>query len=141
MDQLLREYRAFARAYVDDVVVLSKRLGGAHSAPWESLPMFQRMDIALKPSKTYLGYRSVALPGQKVDIFGLTTAEEKLEAISKLKFPGTLKQLETTFPIMLNCSTRCRYARTRCLKAHRLKAPPGSGSAVVADWAYLPRQS
>lgn len=32
--------------------------------------------------------------GQKVHSLGLATAEEKLQAISKLKFPRTLRQLE-----------------------------------------------
>ena len=53
------------------------------------------MGISIKPSKAFLGYPSVRLLGQHVDSLGLATADEKLQAISQLKFPKTLKELET----------------------------------------------
>lgn len=95
IDGILREFRAFARAYVDDIVVFSKTLEEHLEHLRSIFQLFQKMNIALKPSKTYLGYPTVALLGQKVESLGLTTAEEKLEAISKLRFPATLKLLET----------------------------------------------
>jgi hypothetical protein len=49
----------------------------------------------LKARKTYLGYPSIPLLGQKVDSLGLTTVEDKLKAIAKLPFQKTLKDLET----------------------------------------------
>ena len=52
------------------------------------------MNIHLSPRKSFLGYPSVHLLGQKVDALGLATAEEKLTAISNLAFPKTLSQLE-----------------------------------------------
>lgn len=59
--------------------------------------MFAQLDscnIYLLPKKSFLGYPSVNLLGQKVDVLGLSTATEKLSAISQLAFPNTLSQLE-----------------------------------------------
>ena len=53
------------------------------------------MNIKLSPKKSFIGYPSIQLLGQRVDVFGLSTAEEKLAAISQLEFPTTLKDLET----------------------------------------------
>ena len=56
--------------------------------------LFNDMNIALKGSKSFLGYSLITLLGQKVDRMGLITLEEKLAAISDLAFPETLKDLE-----------------------------------------------
>ena len=52
------------------------------------------MNITLKATKSFLGYLSVTLLGQKVNGLGLMTSAEKLEAISSIKFPATLWDLE-----------------------------------------------
>lgn len=57
--------------------------------------LFDKINIALKPSKSYVGYPTVALLGQKVDSLGLSTAADKLEAIRSIQFPDKLKDLET----------------------------------------------
>ena len=51
--------------------------------------------MRLNPKKSYLGYPSVQLLGQRVIGFGFTTSEEKIAAIAKLTFLTTLKALET----------------------------------------------
>ena len=56
--------------------------------------MLQANNITIKPSKGFLGYPSVALWGQKVGYFGLSTSVEKLKAIAKIRFPRTLRLLE-----------------------------------------------
>src|SRR5436189_4309518 len=52
------------------------------------------MNISVNPKKAFLGYPSIRILGQHVDSLGLSTDAEKLEAISRLEFPETLKQLE-----------------------------------------------
>ena len=52
------------------------------------------MNIRLSPRKSFLGYPSVHLLGQKVDALGLATAADKLAAITNLSFPKSLSQLE-----------------------------------------------
>ncbi len=95
IDRVLRPLRAFARAYVDDVVVASKTLQEHIEHLHRVFSLFVEKGISVKPSKSYIGYPSVTLLGQRVDSLGLSTAEEKLAAISKLRFPSTLSALET----------------------------------------------
>ena len=52
-------------------------------------------NITLAPTKSYLGYPSLMLLGQRVDSLGMTTAEEKIRAITALKVPSSLRELET----------------------------------------------
>lgn len=96
MDQLLRYYQllGFTRAYVDDIVVFSQTLEEHIEHLTAVFSLFARLRIALKPTKAYIGFPSVTLLGQHVTAFGLTTASEKLEAILRLRFPHTLKDLE-----------------------------------------------
>ena len=95
IDRLLYEYRHFAKAYVDDVVVFSQSLEEHLRHLNQVFSLFAKMNVVLKPSKTYLGYPSVSLLGQRVDSLGLSTAEEKLEAILSISFPQSLKHLES----------------------------------------------
>ena len=50
--------------------------------------------MTLSPTKCFVGYHSVQLLGHHVDRFGLSTLEQKVEAISKLQFPANLRELE-----------------------------------------------
>ena len=95
IDAILRVYRAFARAYVDDIVVFSQTLEEHIQHLHAVFQLLDSYGISLSPKKSYLGYPTVALLGQKVDAFGLTTAADKLAAIAKLDFPYNLKELET----------------------------------------------
>jgi transposase InsO family protein len=94
IERLLRPF-PFAKAYIDDVVISSKTLDEHVQHLRAIFSMFSSVGISIKPSKAFLGYPSVRLLGQHVDSLGLATAEEKLEAISRLQFPKTLKDLET----------------------------------------------
>lgn len=50
--------------------------------------------ISLSAEKTFVGYPSVVLLGQKVSALGLASKEEMLKAIAQLQLPRTPKQLE-----------------------------------------------
>ena len=95
IDRILRPFRGFARAYVDDIVIFSSSLEEHARHLFLVFEKLASVNICLAPTKSYLGYPSVALLGQKVDALGLSTAEEKLAPISKLAFPRNLRQLET----------------------------------------------
>ena len=95
IDRLLRTLRGFARAYVDDIVIFSHTRKEHESHLRRVFTVLAENNISIKAAKAFLGYPSVSLLGQKVDSFGLATSEEKLKAISKLRFPRTLRQLET----------------------------------------------
>lgn len=93
LDTILRPEREFTRAYIDDILIFSNSFS-------EELKLFQifftkllKHNIHLSPKKCFLSYPSVALLGQRVDALGLSSAKDKLQAITKLAFPRTLKQL------------------------------------------------
>lgn len=94
LDKILRPCREFARAYVDDIVIFSK-------TPEEHLQhlrtVFRLLDgkrISVSPKKTFLGYPSTTLLGQRVSGFGLATHEDRIAAILNIQFPRTLQALE-----------------------------------------------
>ena len=94
IDAIFRDLRDFVRAYVDDIVVFfntfEKHMTHLHS-------MFQRLnfyDISLFLKKFFLDYSTVALLDQKVDVFDLTIAVDKLKIIIKLNFSYILKDLK-----------------------------------------------
>ena len=93
-DQLLRPYRSFARAYMDDMIVFSRTLDKHIEHLHQLLSLFRERRISLAPNKSFVGYPSVRLLGQKVDAFGMSTAEDKIAAIAALKFPISLRDLE-----------------------------------------------
>ena len=45
-------------------------------------------------TKSFIGYPSVTILGQRVDGLGMSTSQEKIQAITALKFPETLRDLE-----------------------------------------------
>ena len=97
IDRRLRLCRSFARAYIDDIVIYTKSLQlKDHLRPLDGVfRTLNEANICLSPNKSFLGYPTVQLLGQRVDALGLATAEDKLAAITNLEFPQTLRQLET----------------------------------------------
>jgi len=54
-----------------------------------------RYNITIKGKKYFISYLLAIILGKKVDSFSLLMTKEKLEAIIKLAFPKTVKELET----------------------------------------------
>ena len=94
IDRILRPFRHFCRAYVDDIVIFSTSLEEHVKHLTMVFEALSEMNIHLAPTKAFLGYPSVQLLGQHVDALGLATAEDKLAAIRNLEFPKTLAALE-----------------------------------------------
>ena len=92
---ILRDFRDFARVYVNDIVVFSKTLEKHIEHLIKIFEFFRKMNIVLKFSKIYLEYFIVALFDQKIDNFEFIIVEKKLKVIFKLRFSVTLKQLKT----------------------------------------------
>lgn len=86
----------FARgAYVNGIVVASRTLEDHLAYLQQVLSLLAKHNIAIKVSKCFMRYPTAALPGRKVNAFGLSTTTGRLEAIAKLTFSRTVKQLET----------------------------------------------
>ena len=92
---MLRKIWKFCRAYIDDLVVALDSLAEHISYLHELLSILQEYNIRLEPKKSFVGFPSVNLLGQRVDSLGMITMEEKLRAVLSLDFPCTLKELET----------------------------------------------
>ena len=94
IDRILRPHRAYARVYVDDIVIYSNGIDRHLEHLQTIFATLARYNICLSPGKSFLGYPSVQLLRQWVNTFDLTTAEDKLSAITQLHFPHTLSALE-----------------------------------------------
>ena len=79
---------------MNDVVIFSKTLKKYLNYLRQIFTRFVKIGISVNPRKAYLEFPSVQLLGQKIDSFELSTAKKKLKAISLLRFPKTLKELE-----------------------------------------------
>ena len=94
IDQILRLYHKYSKAYVDDVIVYSKIMAEHVNHLNAIFHGLSELSITLKPTKSFIGYPSVHLLSQKVDAFGLSTSMDKLQAIADLEFPKSLRLLE-----------------------------------------------
>ena len=93
--QKIRVHRKKIRVYVDDIIVFNHTLEEHVSYLHSIFQLFDSYGINLLFKKSFLNYFTVGLLGQKIDVFGFTTAADKLNAISKLNFFYTFKNLET----------------------------------------------
>ncbi|KAJ5217183.1 hypothetical protein N7468_010191 [Penicillium chermesinum] len=95
MDNILQEFREWCRVFVDDIVTAPDNLQAHVEHLHLLLQKLQEFNIYLEPTKVFIGFPYITLLGQQVDSLGMTTKVDKLQAITSLKFPRTLKQLET----------------------------------------------
>ena len=95
IDRLLRSFRAFAKTYVDDIVVHSNILQEHLAHLKQIFDMLRANNISIKSKKTFIDYPTVHLLDQKVDSLELVIVEKKLKTISRLFFSTTLQLLKT----------------------------------------------
>ena len=94
LDNLLRNQRDFVRAYIDDIVIFSKSLEDHLHHLRTVFGLFDSLEISLAGPKSFLGYPTATLLGQRVDALGLATDQERIRALLDLEFPTTLASLE-----------------------------------------------
>ena len=92
IDMILRGINA--QAYIDDIVSGAQSFDEYIRDLRRLFTILVKFNVSISPTKTYLGYPDISLLGQKVNSFGLVTAEEKLRAISNLIYLVTLGDLE-----------------------------------------------
>ena len=84
----------FTLVYIDDIVVFSKS--------WEDhlvhldkvLGAIANAGVTLSPPKCFIGFSSILLLGQKVSRLGLSTHQEKVQAILELNRPANVSDLQ-----------------------------------------------
>jgi len=94
INRILWRQRAYARAYVDDIVIFSNTLKEHLKHLHNVFIMLKRMRICLSSEKSFLTYSFIQLLKQRVDALKLVTSEDKLVAIADLCFSISLSQLE-----------------------------------------------
>jgi hypothetical protein len=99
IDRLFREL-IFVKIFIDDIIIFSKNLDNHLAHLKEVFFILITNEISINSKKAFLSYAFVQLLDQRVDSFELSTDEEKLKTIFKLKFLRTLKQLKTYFDLI-----------------------------------------
>ena len=94
INRILRPYKDFFTAYVDDIIVFFRTLPEHLQHLALIFQTFIETGIFIKPTKAFIGFPSMQLLGQHVDSLGLATSEEKIRIISQLAFPNSLRKLE-----------------------------------------------
>lgn len=94
IDKILRSHRVYARVYVDDIVIYFKILKKHLQYLHEIFDTLDENNISIKLTKVFLNYLFVQLLDQKIDFLRLTIVEDKLRAISMLRFSRSLRQLK-----------------------------------------------
>ena len=95
MNNLMKSFRNFARAYIDDVMIFNNSLKKHLNHLNKIFQLFDNCNITFKTKKIYLKYSFIFFFDQKIDSLRLTTIDDKLKTITFLFFPKTLKALKT----------------------------------------------
>lgn len=94
MDHILQPYPN-ADSYCDDIIAGSRTLDEHIQDLYDVFSVLRRKNIGIGARKTLAGFPNAVVLGRMVDGFGLSTTKERLKAIADLKFPESLKDLET----------------------------------------------
>ena len=82
IDIILQSYKAYAKTYIDDIVIFLTTLND-HLIHLERIfKLFARYNVALNTQKAFIDYLSVTLLGQKMNGLGLTSTTKKIAVIS-----------------------------------------------------------
>ena len=100
INRLLRFYRRFVKAYVNDIVIYSKTLK-KHFIHFDKIfDMLDSNNISIKSKKTFIDYFTIHLLNQKINSLKLIIAKKKLKIIFRFFFSKTLQLLNIYFDFM-----------------------------------------
>lgn len=95
MESLLAPYLwQFVLVYIDDIIIYSSSLDQHIQHLDQVLALLEDSGVTLSLNKCHFAYPSIQALGHHVSRLGLSTTEEKVEAIRQMKFPATLRDLE-----------------------------------------------
>ena len=95
IDNILRIYKDFCRAYINDIVIFSKTLKKHVKHLHLIFKLFTNLNISLSSTKFFFDYFTIQFLRLKVDVFDLSTSKEKLKIIFDFKFSKTFQDLKT----------------------------------------------
>lgn len=99
----------FALVYIDDIVIFSKTFEEHISHVDQVLGAIAKARITLSPEKCHFAYESLLLLGQKVSRLGLSTHQEKVDAILQLEEPRNVHELQVFLGMMVYFSAYIPY--------------------------------
>ena len=94
IDVMLRPFKNFAKAFVNDIIIFSRTLQKHLDHLRQIFELFRIKRVSLSPIKLFINYPSVILLSQRVDELDMFTSQKKIQAITSLRFPETLRDLE-----------------------------------------------
>ena len=100
INNLLRVFRVFARAYVNDIVIFNHTLKKHFVHLHQIFQLFEFYDINFSFKNFFFDYFTIALLNQKIDAFEFIIVANKLIVIIKLNFFYTFKNFEIYFDLI-----------------------------------------
>ena len=94
MNKLFQSFWVFTQDYIDNIVIFLKTLMKHLMHLKTIFNTFNEMRISIKEIKFFIDYLSTTLLSQWVDVFRLSTAEEKIAALKDFVFLKIFKDLE-----------------------------------------------
>ena len=121
MQNILAPYLwLFCLVYIDDIVVYSKSYEEHIDHLDKVLEAVEQSGITLSPTKCHLFYGSILLLGHKVSRLGLSTHQEKVEAIIDLVSPKKLSQLQAFLGMVVYFSAFIPFYASICAPLFQL---------------------
>ena len=93
-NKLLRSYKVFAKAYVNDIIIHFDTLSEHITHLRILFKMFRRKRISLTTIKSFLTYLSIILLKQRVDNLNMFTIAKKIAVITSFRFSFHLRDLK-----------------------------------------------
>lgn len=94
VNNILREVRAWARAYVNNIICGASSSSDLPEKLHILFDIFLVYNISIKPTKSFFNHSDVGLLGQPINCLGIITLEEKVRAIKQLTYPKILSALK-----------------------------------------------
>lgn len=123
---------SYVKAYIDDILAHSSTFADHIEHLIHVLGILKECGLDVSAKKSYIGFHSARSLGHMVDKFGLSTLEDKRQAMASIQYPRTLGDLETAIG-MFGYYRRFipKYSQLisplQKLKTALLKAAPKSG--------------
>lgn len=150
MNHILQPY-SNANSYCDDIIAKSKTLNKHIQDLYNVFSILKRKNINIGTKKTLAGFPNTVVLRRIINGFGLFTTKERLKAIANLKFPESLKNLETFLSITrymrhnvpiyasilepLKQRKTLLLAQSKARKSKNKKAPKSKSKTQRKHWA------
>lgn len=94
IDTMLKPFKKFAKAFVDDIIVFFHTLSKHFNYLRQIFGLFRKKRVNLSPIKFFIDYPSIVLLNQQIDDLEIFTTQKKIWTIINLRFPKIFRDLE-----------------------------------------------